>query len=283
MRDDRRGRREQLSHIVNNTTDGEEAAPLLVAVVDAVAARFGDRHLATYAIGSLSHGGFSPSVSDVDMVVLLARPLAADDGAAFVAIKDDCIARKLPLADRLSIFWETVPIDGRGRLPAIDRLDLLDSGRVLAGADVRGQIARPTSQEMARDTLEFVVGMFSDRVIAVMDKKLGPDERRFVTKVILFPVRFLYTLRTGKAGRVEDAVADYAKRETSAGKLDLVERALACRDGETSFQELIDRPRIRALYDEFIAEYRTWLRDAGETALADKLDRSMSELAHKLG
>ena len=265
--------------------DGDrDASTLLDAVVAAVASQFGARHLATYAIGSLSHGGFAPSVSDVDVVVLLAGPLTADDGARLAQVKTEMVELGLPLAARLSMFWEAVPAEGgdRGRLPAIDRLDLIDSGRLLAGTDRRHELVRPTPHALVRDTVSFVLGMFSERVIAVMGQRLGPEDRRFATKAILFPVRFLYTLRTGRVGPVEDAVAGYASRGTTTGTQDLVQRALACRDGETSFHELLDRPGIRALYEEFASECRAWLVAAGEATLADDIDRAMARLRDQL-
>lgn len=254
-------------------------------MIETVTAQFGARLLAVYAIGSLSHGGFAPSVSDVDVVVLLAGPLRAEDGAQVALVKQRMIEQKFPLAERLSIFWEAVPFEGSdlGRLPAIDRLDLLDSGLLLSGTDRRGDLAPPSLQELVRDTVKFVVGMFAERVIAVMSQRLGPEDRRFATKVVLFPVRFLYTLRTGRVGRVEDAVADYVGRPTSAGKLALVQRALACRDGVTSFHELLDRPFIRSLYVEFAAECQAWLASAGEPALLHEFERAMSDLHDQLG
>lgn len=49
---------------------------------------------------------------------------------------------------------------------------------------------------------------------------------RPVTKTVLFPVRFLHTLRTGEIGRNEAAVASYAGEHRS-----LAEAALAWRTG----------------------------------------------------
>ena len=100
--------------------------------------------VAVYAIGSLSHGGFAPSVSDVDVVVILSGPLRIEDAAELALVKQRMVERGLPLAERLSVFWETVPVEGgdRGCLPAIDRLDLIDSGLLLSGTVSRRLLQR---------------------------------------------------------------------------------------------------------------------------------------------
>jgi len=55
--------------------DGEA---VLADAVAALAAAFGPRLLAVYALGSLAHGGFRPLVSDVDVAAILTDPIEPD-------------------------------------------------------------------------------------------------------------------------------------------------------------------------------------------------------------
>jgi hypothetical protein len=52
-----------------------------------------------------------------------------------------------------------------GRFPAVDRLDLIENGRLLAGVDARTGLARPTAGELlingAEFALEFLAGLRS--------------------------------------------------------------------------------------------------------------------------
>ncbi len=66
---------------------------------------WGERLLASYALGSLAHGGFSPLVSDVDLGLILLDPLTRDDAARVDHLNAQVQATGAPLAERLSIFW----------------------------------------------------------------------------------------------------------------------------------------------------------------------------------
>ena len=48
----------------------------------------GERLIAAYALGSLTHGGFSPLVSDVDLGVVLSDPVEQSDNAAIQKVAD---------------------------------------------------------------------------------------------------------------------------------------------------------------------------------------------------
>ncbi|MGH2928059.1 MAG: hypothetical protein ACRDL8_07650, partial [Solirubrobacteraceae bacterium] len=99
------------------------------AAIDALGDRFGVRLASGYVIGSLAHGGFAPSVSDIDVAVML--DACTDDVPAAVAEAVAATRRRLhsPLADRLSVFygdWQTfADPPASARLQAIDRFDLM--------------------------------------------------------------------------------------------------------------------------------------------------------------
>lgn len=212
--------------------------------------RLGARLLAAYALGSLAHGGFSPLVSDVDLGLVLADPLRLNDEEEVQAIANHVKAGPSPLHGRLSVFWGTSStLNGQvpgGRFPPLDRLDLLEHARLLIGNDVRGDLARPTPAELlvvgAEFALDFLAGDQSGNEAGLGSMIAGEDasaeirqpelliERgpRRLTKIILFPVRFLFTAATGQVGTNELAVEHYLARP-DAPATDLVQVAITWR------------------------------------------------------
>lgn len=186
------------------------------AAVDRAAARIGDRLRAAYVIGSLAHGGFSALVSDVDVAVVLEDPLHPGDGDVIAELVRDAAAGDDPLGRRLSVFWGSLgTVNGRepgGRFPPLDRLDLALHGRLLAGRDVRPIESLPTADALVRGAAEFALDVLATpaRTAAIRDAvataAAGP---RPASKVALFPVRFLHTLRTGGLARNEEAAAHF--------------------------------------------------------------------------
>jgi predicted nucleotidyltransferase len=140
---------------------------VLAEAVDAFRDALGDRLLAAYALGSLAHGGFSPLVSDVDLGLIVCDPLRSDDAETIQVVADGQKAKGSELSERLSVFWATEStLRGEregGRLPALDRLDLIENGRLLAGTDARNDLPRPSADELvitgARFALDFLAGV----------------------------------------------------------------------------------------------------------------------------
>lgn len=191
---------------------------VLATATAAAAVEFGDDLVAAFTLGSLAHGGFAPLVSDVDLALVL----RVTDGETGSRVRDVVgrVQRDAPgvLAARLSVFWadsDTVrrgPAAAPARLPAVDRLDLLDSGVLRRGADVRAGADRPDRATMVAEASAFAVARFEEswRAGIADPASLLRGGPRPVTKTVLFPVRFLHTLRTGEIGRNDDAVASYA-------------------------------------------------------------------------
>ncbi len=216
--------------------DDERGEAVLAAATDAARREFGDDLVAAYTLGSLAHGGFAPAVSDVDLALVLRETGGGTASRVHdvVAAARDAAAGTDGLAERLSVFWadpDTVrhgPGGRPARLPAVDRLDLLDSGVLRHGTDVRDGAVPPTHDELVRGSAEFLVERVDDAWLAgVADPAAllarGP---RAVTKTVLFPVRFLHTLVTGEIGRNDAAVASY-----DGAHRDLAAAALRWRDG----------------------------------------------------
>jgi hypothetical protein len=147
----------------------------------------GSRLLAAYALGRLAHGGFSPLVSDVDVALILADPILTSDEESLLGAAEKVRSMGSPLHTRVSIFWGTpASLGGRtagGRFPPLDRPCLLEHGRLLTGSDVRERAAPVQTGSLAR---------------AHRPDLLVTAGVRWTTKIVLFPVRFLFTAETGR-------------------------------------------------------------------------------------
>ena len=168
-----------------------------------------DRLGAVYAIGSLAHGGFLPSISDVDVALL------TTDEQPTAAAADE-IARRvgregIELSDRLSIFhapwaWLGEPREG-SRFPAIDRMDLLRHGVLVGGTDERSRHGRmPTHEQISAEAIAFFLDGLSRESLLAFDPSAGV---RATTKVVLAPVRLWHVTRTGLATNNDEAVDHY--------------------------------------------------------------------------
>lgn len=266
--------------------DGER---VLAEAVDAYRLAFGDRLLAAYALGSLAHGGFSELVSDVDLGLIVSDPLRPDDAMKIQAVAEAQTHKGSPLHQRLSVFWATPSTLGGGRdggrFPALDRLDLIESGRLLAGSDdVRLGLPRPSSEELIVTGAEFAIDFLAgvrppdgagqtqlgslrpagaDAVQEILRAEvLVRRGIRHVTKRVLFPVRFLYTAASGHVGTNDDAVAHYLGRSGARSK-QLVQAALTWRSDPPPNDEVVVvllREQIVPLYLEYIDDHIARLR-----------------------
>lgn len=222
---------------------------------------FGSGFRAAYAIGSLAHGGYAPAVSDVDLA-LVVRTAGPWSRMRVRAVRVLTRWRCGPgPADRLSVFWGRWD-DVRGgasggvRLPAVDRLDLLEHGRLLAGTDRRDGSVWPTHEELVLDGARFAIRWYDRERLALLrdPARLAAADARTVTKAVLFPVRFLATLHTGRAGSNADAVRWYVEQHRGPAS-PLVAAAARWRDERVG-------PDAAALLGEYLGELdHEWARD----------------------
>jgi hypothetical protein len=168
---------------------------VLRAAVDQARAALGERLVAAYAVGSLTHGGFAPDVSDVDGVVIVDRcDATVAEAVRGIRVDGD-------LGARLSLFWgDWATFDAPPdtvRLPPIVRLDLLRFGVAVHGDAPPAGLPEPTHEELLAESAAFA----ADRLATVPDAAaLVAQGRRPLTKTVLFPVRFLATACAGLAG-----------------------------------------------------------------------------------
>ena len=256
----------------------------------------GTRLVAAYALGSLAHGGFSPLVSDVDLGLVLADPVDPSDLPTIGAVAEAVKAGGTPLHERLSVFWGThETLAGRapgGRFPPLDRLDLLENGLLLDGTECRQGLTGPDPAELlvegAAFALDFLgpghetgqpassaLGSLTPAGREVVEEIRRPEllmkqGTRHLTKIVLFPVRFLFTAATGRVG-TNHAAVDYYLANSEAVAPALVAAGLHWRtvppDDEPAAVALLER-ELRPLYLEFIDDHTSRLDELGATELA---------------
>ena len=284
------------------TADQGEA--VLVRAVAAYRAALGSRLIAGYALGSLAHGGFSPLVSDVDLGLILADPVRVKDRLTIRNVARSVKAGGPALDQRLSVFWGTpATLQGQrrgGRFPPLDRLDLLEYGRLLTGTDARSAVARPDRTELLVAGAEFALGylggaarlpdrlrqraLFRSRDDDVLTEIRTPSRLvsagpRRVTKIVLFPVRFLFTAQTGQVGTNTLAARHYLA-SPDAPATSLVAAALAWRleppaDGEAA--ALLSRELV-PLFVHYLDDHIVRLSAVGQHRLADRFRRWRTRL-----
>jgi hypothetical protein len=199
------------------------------------------------------------------------------------------------LHQRLSVFWGTpATLRGRaagGRFPPLDRLDLLEHGRLLTGQDARDGVPRPGPEELLVAGAEFALASLGgagtlrhrladlarrgpdrdDAVAEVRDPaRLVARGPRRLTKVVLFPVRFLFTAATGRVG-TNAAAAEHYLADGGAPAAGLVEAAMTWRlrppaDDQAAVALL--RRELLPLYVQYLDDHIARLHADGRHALA---------------
>jgi hypothetical protein len=284
--------------------DCREGEAVLAKAVDAYRGALGPRLTAGYALGSLAHGGFSPLVSDVDLGLILADPVGVKDRVAIHKVALSLRTRESALDERLSVFWGTPSTlrgeNSGGRFPPLDRLDLLDHGRLLTGQDARSSVARPDQTELLVAGAEFALGYLGGvrklpghlrdwarlrrregdvlNEIRVPSRLVSRDPRR-LTKIVLFPVRLLFTAETGQVG-INALAVEHHLAKANAPAATLVAAALAWRlqpptDGEAT--TLLGR-ELLPLYVYYIDDQITRLHAANHHQLAHSFRRWRTRL-----
>lgn len=266
------------------------AEQVIAETVQAAQAVLGSEIEAIFVLGSLAHGGFAPLVSDVDVAIVV-RATATGTAEQMARVQSLVVEKgSSPLSERLSVFWadwQTVRT-GEGahsRLGPVDRLDLLDSGRLLLGSDQREPSVRPSRQELVVMSADHILNKFTDAYLDGLrdTPALLAGGPRAITKAILFPVRFIYTLRTGRIGLNEDSARWYAAEGLPGSALAL--KALEWRndgiaDAEAASQML--GAELDGIHGECFAGYAKELEDLGEARRAAALAKRAAsvQVAH---
>ena len=196
--------------------------------------RLGPSLVEVYKIGSLAHGGFTQIYSDIDVGLILDclnPPANMDQLVAEAKALDGEYGKKL------SVFWGN-PECSWGRLPALDRLDLLDHGVPLLN-NCRAGFRRPTKEEIRQQLSQTIERSWKPNIQELRQlKRLEPKDRKPYIRAILYPARLIYSWDNLVVDSNDRAV-EYLRNVRPSG-LDLIpiQTALACRREECSAEEV---------------------------------------------
>ena len=187
-----------------------------------------------YKLGSLAHGGFSVIYSDIDVGLLLNCEEPPSEIAALVT---DAKALQPELGNKLSVFWGN-PAFSWGRLPIIDRLDLLDHGVPIMGDHI-ADFPRPTRVEVHQALRETIEKSWQPRIPELQAlTRLEAKDRKPYVRAILYAARLIFTWDK-LAVDSNDCAVEYLHQVQPPGlDLEPIDRALACRRERCSVEDV---------------------------------------------
>ncbi len=196
--------------------------------------RLGTKLFEAYKLGSLAHGGFSEIYSDIDVGLLLN---CADPPPEIPTLIAAAKALNAEYGKKLSVFWGN-PDFGWGRLPVIDRIDLLDHGVPLLHG-MQPSFRRPTQEEIHDEQLGSIERSWKSRLPELSRlTRLGAQDRKPYIRAILYAARLIYTW-DNLAVDSNDRAVEYLHEVRPTG-LDLqpIYMALACRNGKCTAEDV---------------------------------------------
>jgi hypothetical protein len=220
----------------------------------------GTELLGAYLIGSVAHAGFSRRYSDLDIALVTAAGLSPQ---ALDGIRTEALALSADWGPKVSVFWADRHFS-IGRFPPLDRIDYLDHAIVLKERE-RVRPARPALIEIRHYLRGEPFANWADRSRSfAAAETLEPNDRKAYLRTLLYPARFCYSWMTGLMGSNDDALAFVSERPPAGLNVDVIGRALTCRqagaDPDSLFsarttlpsqiracQSLIDDPGDRSL------------------------------------
>lgn len=268
------------------TVDSDEVGERILGTATSAAREvLGARLSAVFALGSLAHGGFAPIASDIDIAVIL-NDLPADIAGQIAEIRRITIERAdSPLAERLSVFWADWAgvRDGaseRSRLDEVDRLDLIEDGRLLYGVDKRASAVKPGKATVLVETARFAIAKFDDAYLASLRRpaELVAAGPRTASKAALFPIRLLYTVEVGRAGQ-NDAAADWYERH--GRHPDLAGAAIRWRQvgiEDPAAAVAVLEAHLIGVYDELLTSYSRVAAENGHPEFVASLEQLRATL-----
>ena len=213
-------------------------------------ARLGSALVEVYKLGSLAHGGFSAVYSDIDVGLLLNCREAPRNMAGAIAAAKDLDSE---YGKKLSVFWGN-PDHTWGRLPIIDRLDLLDHAVPLLRGH-KPEFRRPTHAKIHGALRESFDRSYAPRLPELSSvRQLESHHRKPFIRAVLYPARLIYTW-DNLAVDSNDRAVEYLHRVHPPG-LDLkpIDLALACRQEKCAAEDVL--ALAPKLYKQFEAAFK---------------------------
>jgi hypothetical protein len=211
-----------------------EISEYVARVAERFHSELGSSLVEVYKLGSLAHGGFSAIYSDIDVGLLLNCQNPPLDFAALVIQ-----ARSLhpELGKKLSVFWGN-PEFGWGRLPVIDRLDLLDHGVPLLG-DHKANFTRPAQVEVHQALRESIEKSWQPRIPELQAlNRLDAKDRKPYVRAILYAARLIFTWDKLAVDSNDRAVEYLHQIQPPGLDLEPIDRALACRQDRCTAEDV---------------------------------------------
>lgn len=221
----------------------------VLGVADFFNARLGAALVDVYKLGSLAHGGFSAVYSDIDVGLLLDCSEPPEDMADAIAGAKDLDSEH---GKKLSVFWGN-PDHAWGRLPVIDRLDLLDHAVPLLRG-YKPEFRRPAQAEIHRALRESFDRSYGPRLPELSSlRQLAPHQRKPYIRCVLYPARLIYTW-DNLAVDSNDVAVEYL-HHVRPPDLDLkpIDLALACRQEKYAAEDVF--ALAPDLYKQFEAAF----------------------------
>jgi predicted nucleotidyltransferase len=211
-----------------------EISEYVARVAEHFRAKLGASLVEVYKLGSLAHGGFSISYSDIDVALLLKCKEPPADIAALVR---DAKSLHPELGKKLSMFWGN-PEFSWGRLPVIDRLDLLDHGVPLLG-DHKANFPRPTQVEVHQALRESIEKSWRPRIPELQAlTRLEAKDRKPYVRAILYAGRLIFTWDKLAVDSNDRAVEYLHEVQLPGLNLEPIDRALACRRDQCAAEDV---------------------------------------------
>ena len=211
-----------------------EIAKFAALVADYFKSSLGHSLLGVYKLGSLAHGGFSNSYSDIDVGLLLnctAPPAEMNSLIAEAKTLDAEYGKKL------SVFWGN-PDFTWGRLPVIDRIDLLDHGVPLLNG-VKPSFRRPSKNEIHHEQRESIERSWKSRLPELsLLTSLEPKDRKPYIRAILYAARLIYTWDNLLVDSNDRAVEYLHDVQPPGLDLNPIDKALDCRNEKCTAEEV---------------------------------------------
>ena len=211
-----------------------EISEYVARVTEQFRCELGPSLVEVYKLGSLAHGGFSATYSDIDVGLLLN---CAEPPSAIPALVIEAKSLHPELGKKLSVFWGN-PEFQWGRLPVIDRLDLLDHGVPLL-ANHKADFRRPEAVEIHKALRESIENSWQPRIPELQAlSRLEAKDRKTYVRAILYAARLIFTWDKLAVGSNDRAV-EYLHQVQPPG-LDLkpIDMALACRQDRCTAEDV---------------------------------------------